>query len=212
MELKITNDLTFATDDIQQTIISYGENFKKIEKHLSETTPSPELMATGEFFNNGKILWNETPSIGDYVGWVNVREGYHAPTWQAKKSYGVGEEIKAEPDNGNIYRCMTAGRAMGKTPYFSLGENTEFYDANGNLWNPNYNYQVNDVIFATNGSKIHYYICETAGYSSLTEPSWSSIAKGTTLIDGSVVWRKEATIKWKQVSKSSDFRPFGKIE
>lgn len=212
MKLKVTTNSTFATDDIQQTVVGYGENFKTIEKYLTETTTSPELIATGQYFEKGKILYNRNPVIGGHVGWVNIREGYHAPLWESKKVYTVGEQVKAKPDNGNIYQCVTAGRAMANSPTFLTGKNVEFYDANGNKWFPNYNYSVNDVVFAVNGSKIYYYICETAGYSSSSEPSWASVQAGTTVIDGTVVWRKETTIKWKQIDVSSNFRPFGKIE
>lgn len=212
LSLKITTNASFGNDDIKDTIVNYGENFKKIEKHLTESTARPDSMATGQFFESGKILWNQSPAIGDYVGWVNLRDGYHAPLWQPKKNYTTGEQVRAVPDNGNVYECVTAGRSMATNPTFLLGNNVEFYDANGASWRPNYNYQVNDVVFAINGSKLFYYICETAGITGVGEPSWASIAKGTTLIDGSVVWRKEATIKWKQVAVASNFRPFGKVE
>ena len=210
--LKITSNTTFESDDIKETIVGYGENFKKIEKHLTESTIEPDSIATGQFFEKGKILWNTAPTIGDYVGWVNIREGYHATLWQPREYYTIGERIRAVPDNGNVYECVSAGRSMAKTPNFLMGEKAEFNDVNGNVWYPNYNYQVNDVVFATNGGKLFYYICETAGYTDSSEPSWTNVANGTTVIDGSVVWRKEATVKWKQVEKSCEFRPFGKIE
>lgn len=212
LNLDIVTNATFATDDIKETIIKYGENFEAIEEFLKESTDTPESLATGQLVEKGKIIWNKNPVTGSYVGWVNIREGKHAPTWKSKVNYTVGQEIKAYPDNGNIYRCVTAGRSMVNSPTFLVGNGVEFYDANGNTWFPNYNYQVNDVVFAVNGSKIYYYICETAGITDTTEPVWSSFLPSTTIIDGSVVWRKEATIKWKQVGISSEFRPFGKVE
>lgn len=212
LELDIVTNSTFATDDIKETIIGYGKNFATIENYLKETTISPDSLAVGQHVEKGKLIWNSNPVIGGYVGWVNIREGKHAPNWQPKKSYTVGQEIKAQPDNGNIYRCVASGRSMVNSPTFLVGNGVEFYDANGDKWFPNYNYQVNDVVFATNGSKLFYYICETAGITDTNEPIWSGISAGTTIIDGSVVWRKESTIRWKQVGISSEFRPFGKVE
>lgn len=212
MNLIITTEATFDSDDIKDTIVGYGENFKKIEKHLTEKTNSPELLAVGQYFSKGKMILNQNPNIGDYVGWVNTRNGLHAPSWTPKTNYTIGATIKANPDNGFVYQCVTAGRSMFNNPVFLQGDGVEFYDANGNNWIESYNYQVNDVVFATNGSKLFYYICETAGISDVSEPSWSSINSGTTVIDGSVVWRKEANIKWKQIDNACDFRPFGKIE
>ena len=212
LTLDIVTNGTFDSDDIKDTIIGYGENFLAIEKYLRESTNTPESLAIGQDVPKGKIMWNENPVIGSYIGWVNTREGKHAPSWKPRTNYSVGQEIKATPDNGNIYRCVTAGRSMINTPTFNVGNGVEFHDANGYKWLPNYNYNVNDVVFAVNGSKLFYYVCETAGITNVTEPSWSSVLSGSTVIDGSVVWRKEATVKWKQVGISSEFRPFGKIE
>ena len=212
LDLDIVTNETFENDDIKETIVQYGENFLEIERYLRQSTSSPQALAVGEEIEKGKIIWNENPAIGDYVGWVNIRDGKHSPEWKPKTQYTTGQEIKAVPDNGNIYTCVTAGKSMVETPYFQVGNGVEFYDANGDKWFPNYNYEVNDVVFAVNGSKLFYYICETAGLTATTEPSWSSFQVGTTLIDGSVVWRKEATVKWKQSGTSASFRPFGKIE
>ncbi|MGE8033864.1 hypothetical protein [Lysinibacillus sp. NPDC093692] len=212
LELDITTNTTFDNDDIKETIVNYGKNFSAIEKYLRESTSSPNNLAVGQMIEKGKIIWNENPVIGSYVGWVNIREGKHAPSWKPNVNYTVGQEIKATPDNGNIYRCVTAGKSMVNSPTFLQSEGVEFYDAIGNKWFPNYNYKVNDVIFPTNGSKLYYYICETEGLTGENEPVWSSVVTGTTVIDKSVVWRKEATVKWKQVGISSEFRPFGKVE
>ena len=212
LELDIVTNDTFDNDDIKDTIVGYGENFLAIEKYLKESTNTPETIAIGQDTPKGKIIWNDNPVIGGYIGWVNIREGKHAPSWQPKTYYTVGQEVKATPDNGNIYKCVTSGRSMVNNPTFLVGNGVEFYDVNGYKWLPNYNYDVNDVVFAVNGSKLFYYICETAGLTDVNEPAWSSVLSGNTVIDGSVVWRKEPSIKWKQVGVSSEFRPFGKIE
>ncbi|MFJ3387495.1 hypothetical protein [Lysinibacillus sp. NPDC086135] len=210
--LDITTNSTFDNDDIKETIVNYGKNFSAIEKYLRESTSSPNNLADGKKVEKGKIIWNENPVVGSYVGWVNIREGKHAPNWKPNVKYTVGQEVKALPDNGNIYQCVTAGKSMVNTPTFLVENGAEFYDAIGNKWFPDYNYKVNDVVFPTNGSKLYYYICVTEGLSDTSEPTWSGISAGTTFVDNSVTWRKEVNIKWKQVGTSSEFRPFGKVE
>lgn len=212
LNLKITSSTSFDTDDIKDTIVNYGKNFLDVEKYLRGSYSTPEDVADGNVYEKGRILWNRDPVIGSYVGWVNTRTGTHAPNWKPKQEYLVGSQIKAIPDNGNVYTCTVAGKSMPNNPTFLVGVGIEFYDAVGNSWFPSYVYNVGDVVFASSGSKIFYYTCETAGITSGTEPSWSTIPVGGTRIDGSVVWRKENTIRWKQSGISAGFRPFGKVE
>lgn len=212
LNLQISSDVTFLTDDIKQTIVAYGTNFTKLEDVVADSATTTEGMVVGQLYPYAKRLWDSTPLANGHIGWVNLREGVYAPEWQQIKSYLVGDLIRAVPDNGNVYECIVKGRSMVNNPTYLTSAGAEFYDAYGNMWMPGFNYAVNDVAFSTDGSKIFYYICETAGLSSTVEPNWSLVPEGTTTIDGSVVWRKERTITWKQKSVSSNFRPFGKIE
>lgn len=212
LDLKMTTTLTYDSDDIKETIVEYGSNFEKIENTLADSIEDISDLALGRYYNHGKKLWNEFPQLGEYIGWVNLREGFHALEWQPLKKYSLGNTIRANPDNGNIYECISDGRTMNRIPTFLMSNGVEFNDANGNSWTPQRNYEVDDVAFPVDGGKLFYYICETAGLSSTTEPDWDSIATGVTLIDGSVVWRKEKTVRWKQIDTSCNFRPFGKIE
>ena len=212
LNLSITTADTIEADDIKNTIVKYSENFVSLEKYLKSSASSPSLIPVAVSIERGKIVWNSTPSVGSHVGWVNIRDGQLVNPWEPKQDYSLGDKVKPPTDNGNVYECIIAGRSMVKTPTFLIGNGVEFYDANGGVWMSNFNYQVNDVVFSTDGSKNFYYICETAGYSSLTEPTWNTTPSGSTLIDGSVVWRKEQTVRWRQSGGSAEFRPFGKIE
>ncbi|MGG0667642.1 hypothetical protein ABE073_03845 [Lederbergia citrisecunda] len=212
LELKVLTSTSFPDEDMEETIVGYSDNFRKLEYILADDVANKEELEIGHRYELSKKIWNALPSVGSYVGWVNVREGLYAPKWAPLKQYALNDLIRAVPDNGKVYRCITDGRSMNRTPTFLTNDNVEFYDANGNPWMPSYNYEVDDVVFATDGSLLFYYICETAGLSSTDEPDWRSITLGTTTIDGSVVWRKEKTIKWKQVDTSCNFQPFGKIE
>lgn len=212
LNLDITTSTSWDLDDVKDTIIKYGDNFDLIDSLISDSINDLAGLTVGTKYPYAKKLLNSTPLLGGYIGWVNIREGVHAPVWLALKAYALGDLIRTTPDNGNVYECVTDGRSMANTPTFLTNSNVEFYDANGNQWMINYNYNINDVVFSTDGNQTFYYICETAGLSDITEPVWNNIPAGTTIIDGSVVWRKEKTVKWKQVNPSCNFRPFGKIE
>lgn len=212
LQLKITTESSFASDDIKETITEYGNNFKKLESLTSEVTGDIENIDNGRFFQRGFKIWNSLPIIGDYVGWVNTREGVFAKSWKPLTNYSQGQLVTSISNNGKIYECVSAGRSSKDEPNFLTGNGVEFNDASGEQWVSEKNYNVDDIVFPTNGSKLFYYICETAGMSDSIEPDWDLISTGTTNLDGSVVWRKEKTIRWKQVGTSANFRPFGKID
>lgn len=210
--LKITTPLTFDTDDIKDTITSYGNNFEVLEEEVTDSIGDITNLTSGRLYKYGKRMWDNTPLLGGFIGWVNVREGVYAPEWRKNTAYLVGDYMRATPDNGNVYQAVVNGKSMMKTPTFLTNPNVEFSDATGNQWMSTYNYDVDDVAFPTDGSTTHYLVCETAGLSDTSEPNWTTIPVGATATDGSVVWRREKTVKWKQVAASCNFRPFGKIE
>jgi len=210
--LKITTPSSWSEDDVKETWLEYGKNFGIIDKIIADSTGNPEELKIGQLYSYGARLWDNSPTIGEHIGFVNVREGVYAPKWEPLKKYTVGDYVRPTTDNGNAYQCVVGGRSMNKTPTFLTNKNIEFYDAIGNQWMANYNYEVDDVVFSTDGTKVYYYICETSGLSDIVEPKWDTVNEGITHIDGSVVWRKEKAIKWKQVASASNFRPFGKIE
>lgn len=212
LNLKKTTLSTWVEDNPKDTIIEYGENFEKIDLFIAESTGNPEDLVVGKTYYYATRIWDNSPSLGEYIGFVNLREGLYAPKWTPLKNYVIGDYVRAVVDNGNVYQCVVDGRSMNTVPTFLTNTNVEFHDAIGNQWIPNYNYEVDDIVFSTDGSKLFYYICETSGLSDVVEPEWANVIEGTILIDGSVVWRKEKTVIWKQVGASSNFRPFGKIE
>ncbi|MEQ6355271.1 hypothetical protein ABNX05_11635 [Lysinibacillus sp. M3] len=212
LELNITTESSFSEDDIKQTIVSYGDNFKKIEQYMKNSISDIEDLNDNKLYKIGHILWNKTPVINSFVGWVVTREGIQAKKWLPNKNYSIGNLIKPSVDNGGLYECVVDGKSSTTPPTFLNTLNQEFYEVTGSVWRNEFNYEVGSLVFPTNGSKTHYYICETAGYSSPTEPEWSSVQNDTAFIDGSVVWRKAKNIIWKKVGTNCEFRPFGKIE
>lgn len=212
LELNITTAATFEDDDIKQTIIEYGNNFKALEQYVKNATDSIDELDDNRLYKVGHILWNKTPVSGSFAGWIVIREGIQAKQWLANKKYSIGNLVKPPIDNGGLYECVVEGQSSTTSPVFLNTLNQEFYDVAGATWRSEFNYEVGDLTFPTNGSKLYYYICETAGYSSTTEPIWSSIQNDTAFIDGTVVWRKAKNIIWKKVGTNCEFRPFGKIE
>ena len=213
LDLKLVTEASYGTDNIKETIISYSDNFTKLEKALKESVTAPSLIPLGQEYDTGVIFWNGAPSTGSYIGWVNTLKGLQVNPWQPKTEVKIGDKVKSIPTNGNYYTCISEGRTVALQPVFYVGAGVEFSDASSAvLWKPNYNYEVNDIVVQTDGSKIFYYICETAGYTNSVEPSWTITPIGSTLIDGSVVWRKEKAVIWKQAGNTAEFRPFGKID
>ncbi|KOS61416.1 hypothetical protein FJQ98_16810 [Lysinibacillus agricola] len=212
LDLNITTESSFSDDDIKQTIVSYGDNFKKIEQYMKNSTNSIEDLSDNKLYKVGHILWNKTPVITSFVGWVVTREGIQAKNWLPNKNYSIGNLVKPPVDNGGLYECVVDGKSSTTPPTFLTVLDQEFYEVTGSTWRNEFNYEVGNLVFPTNGNKTHYYICETAGYSSPTEPEWASIKNDTAFVDGSVVWRKAKNIIWKRVGTNCEFRPFGKIE
>lgn len=213
LKFKITTDSSFdGGDDIKDTITEYGENFIKIENEFSEEVEKLSDISMGNFYRLGKKIWNKHPDIDDYIGWVNIREGTYAPKRKISTLYNEEDLIVPESDNGNVYKCISDGRTSHNQPTFLVSSGVEFFDAEGTNWVSEKNYTVGDIVFPVDETKLFYYTCETSGLSGLSEPSWNNTSVGSTLIDGSVVWRKEKNIKWKQVGTSCNLRPFGKIE
>lgn len=212
LELNISTEDTFEDDDIRETIINYGENFIKIENEFNEKVEELSDISTGSYYKSGKRIWKKQPVVNEYIGWVNLREGIYAPKRENSTLYSEEDLIMTESDNGNIYKCISNGRTSHKEPTFLVSNEVEFFDAEGSEWINEKNYNVGDIAFPVDGTQLFYYTCETSGLSGLSEPSWNNTSVGSTLIDGSVVWRKEKNVKWKQVGTSCNFRPFGKIE
>lgn len=208
LELKIL-DVVVEQEETREVITEYSNNFEKIDNLYKQGNALSSLNA-GQVYPVGEKLWNSAPEINKPVGWVNTRQGTYANARRQNQSYQVGDLISS--DNSNYYfECVSEGKTPNRPTVF-LGAGVEFFDVkNVNTWRPNTNYVLDEVVIATNGSEIFYYIVEVSGASSLSEPNWSSIGAGTTLVDGSVTWRKEKNPKWIRRGFSANFRPFGLI-
>lgn len=201
-----------VSDQVDQTIAWLADNFQVIDNHfeelISDAATHPEM---GEFFHAGKKFWNKNASRGDFAGWVNVREGVFAPSWQKQYSYAAGNKVKASPDNGHYYECIIGGTSGMKQPTFPTTSGSLVYDLYGHTaWKPSYHYKLDEIVVATNGDMSYYYKCIIEGASDSVEPAWGNIS-GSTIVDGSVHWYVYKTVQWKEMGASCEFVPFGTI-
>lgn len=201
-----------ASDDILESIDGISENFEKIDKLIIERTNSlTNFLKTGDSYERSKLIYNSAPVIGGAVGWINVRTGKYAPTWQERTIYNLGDIVISSVNNGHIYECVENGISGVSEPTFPTATNSAVFDKkNSAIWIPNRVYKVDDIVTATNGSELYYYRCTIAGTSGTTEPDWTQVA-GTSISDGSARWQVYKTVKWKEVGVSCSFRDFGTI-
>lgn len=215
--MKITSKHNFSIpetfDDILLSIEKYGENLEKLDELVDEIVPNINVyLIDGQEYKAGQKVWNEAPSVGDYVGWVNLRTGLHAPKWMPNRKYNVGDIVIPTINNGHYYQCIESGTSSPLEPNFPISSNEEIEDIkNITFWEASKVYEVGDIVRKNAGGKAYYYQCVIAGTSDTVEPNWSDI-EGTTIVDGSVHWYVYKTVKWKEAGISCEFRPFGKIE
>lgn len=210
--LEITTRDSLESDSPKDTIVEYGENFKKLEKEIATAGGSMSDLNVGEKYRRGFILWNNHPAPNSFIGWVNGREGYHEVRRKPDTIYRKGDKIS---DGGTafIYECVKEGRTADSLA--SLNEtSTEFYEQRRTTfkWRPDRNYKEGDVVFPTDGTISYYLIVEISGTTGDSEPNWLDHPAHTHIVDGSVTWRRELNPKWKRTTKNSArFLPFGAI-
>lgn len=201
-----------VSDDIQDTIQWLYQNFDIIDVNFDETIPDIKTFLTsGQLYESGKRFWSANPSLEKFAGWVNIRTGIHALPWRSQVTYNAGDIITMGENDGHYYQCIVGGTSAVNEPLFSPTAEAITLDLNGaSPWVANYNYQLNDIVVATNGDKSFYYKCIKSGASRSVEPTWTSIS-GTTINDGSVTWYAYKTVQWKERGVSCEFVPFGRI-
>ncbi|MHA1304356.1 MAG: right-handed parallel beta-helix repeat-containing protein [Candidatus Heimdallarchaeaceae archaeon] len=67
-------------------------------------------------WTRASIVYNTAPTAGGYIGWVCVRSGQAAPTWQSEISYNIGDKVVPTSDNGYYYECTAAGISGSSEP------------------------------------------------------------------------------------------------
>ncbi|PYY28383.1 hypothetical protein [Paenibacillus illinoisensis] len=195
-------------DETYQTILDLATNFQKLDDNaISKLQTSP---VTG-LHNRGDYIQNNTPSIGDYWGWVCTRAGRAAPKWTGLTSFTLGQFMIPTVDNGHVYECVQSGYSVVLEPTYPVTSGTEFQDIKGaTTWQPSKAYKQQDVVFPTTDNG-RFYVCVVAGDSANFEPTWAT-SNGITTNDGTVVWSSFRIAKWKEAGTSAIYRPFGKIE
>lgn len=201
----------FEQTNIKDTIVGFSNNFITIDELHEQSIDRIEDLSHGTSHKKGKIYYNSNPEVGEYVGWVNSKEGIYAPYWNSRVKHEVGDLITPSHRNGHVYRCISAGMTAYSEPLFPTVEGSTAFDNHKvQEWISEHNYDIGDLVYSTLDESV-YYECITDGLSDLTEPSWSADV-GTSVSDGTVVWLVHKTVEWQEVGRACQFFPFGKIE
>lgn len=199
-------------DDILTTISNLFNNFTKLDSLIDERTDNlSSFLIAGKVYELGKKVWRSNPSVGSNLGWVNIKSGKYAPTWQVNTVYRTGDLVAPNINNGHIYECIENGTSGLNEPSFPLANDAYVFDNKGSLpWLANYVVSLDNIVFSSDGEQLYYYKCIKAGTTSTTEPVWARNS-GAIIDDGSAQWQSYKAIKWKEVGVSSNFRDFGNI-
>lgn len=199
-------------DDIIRTIEYLFTNFGMLDNFIDEKTDNlSSFLQVNTVYEVSKKIWKSNPAVGSNLGWINLRTGKFAPTWQANTSYSVGDQVLPLVNNGHIYTCVEDGTSVLSEPSHSVINGTSYFDIRGaSEWISNYVYNIDDIVLATDGSQLFYFKCIRGGTSAITEPVWVNTS-GATIMDGSTQWQTFKTVKWKESGISSNFREFGNI-
>lgn len=202
-----------ATDDIIDSINKISQNFEYIDNRLEESTDNLALyLKSGMFYEKGRKIWNNSPSIGEPLGWINIRDGAYAPTWQQLTKYSVGNVVKPYKDNGRYYECIVEGTSCINEPPFPLTSEEIVSEAIfAAPWTASTVFNIGDIVIPTNGDTSYIYRCITSGTSDSIEPTWIQ-EDGTTIVDGSIVWYVHKTVVWQEKGTSCLFIPFGEVK
>jgi len=199
-------------DLIIETLQHISENMDKIDELLdAKATVLNTFLIPKKIYPLGFKVWNINPIVGGNAGWINVRDGMFAPTWQKQTTYNIGDLIISEDKNGHIYSCVETGVSAPLSPTMNTATDSLTYDLQGaSAWIPNHVYDVNDIVISTDGNKLYYYRCTKDGLTDFNEPKWA-LASGMIVQDGTVTWQSYKTVQWKEVGTSCEFREFGQI-
>lgn len=199
-------------DDVLDTISKISENFEKLDELADISAISlTATLVDGRNYSVGKRIWNEMLSIGSSLGWVNIRDGVYAPSWQKGTTYNIGDRVMPDINNGHYYECIANGTSGVANPVFPTATNGMVYDTTGgSVWIANYVYNVDDIVFAINSNQVYFYKCIRGGTSDTTEPTWA-LNSGSTINDGSAIWQSYKSVRWKEAGVSCEFREFGRI-
>lgn len=196
-------------DFVLQTIANLAQNFQKLDD-VSEVYVN-EVPLNNVSYPKGKKFWKINPNIGDYIGWINVREGQSVQTWKPKTAYSVGDKIRSTIDNTHVYTVTVNGTSAPLEPNFKVSNNSLTKDLkNVQSWTRNNYYEVDEIVIppVDNG---FYYVCNIEGNAGNSEPTWKT-NDGDQVVDNNITWTARKIITWKESGSSANFRPWGKID
>lgn len=211
--MKFTKNLNLGkpqlSDSIQSTINQLSENFEILD-NFSDVYVN-EIPLDGVIYPKGKKFWKINPDIGDYIGWINIREGQSVSIWQPNTFYNVGEKIKTTNDNSHVYIVASSGTSSPLEPDFKVAGASLTKDLkNVDTWTSNFYYEVNEIVIPPNDNG-YYYVCTVEGNAGNVQPTWKT-NDGEQVMDGNISWIAHKILTWQESGISANFRPWGKIE
>lgn len=193
-------------DNIYQTISDLAVNFQNLSDAADVRMTSSPMSGNWP----KRMIWNSDPTIGSYLGWVNVRSGEATPKWTSLTSYNVGTKVSPTSDNSHYYTCIQSGSSGINEPVWPLTSNSTVREISGaTFWETGKHYNLNDVVLPTSDNG-RFYLCVQAGNTATTQPNWPTTA-GSILDDNTTRWRCYVIARWQESGTSANFRPFGLI-
>ncbi|WP_242268054.1 right-handed parallel beta-helix repeat-containing protein [Bacillus cereus group sp. BfR-BA-01352] len=112
---KINSNITFTSNVNNQ-----------LEKNILGNLPQSSLVSsepTFGIYNCGELLYNDTPTVGGYIGWVCIVAGTaNKNFWVAEKEYQINSFINS---NGNVYKSVMSGTSGKTAPSHTSGTRTD---------------------------------------------------------------------------------------
>ncbi|MBZ5542500.1 MAG: hypothetical protein LAO07_02325 [Acidobacteriia bacterium] len=114
-----------------------------------------------------------------------VTDALTGASWLSSHAYSLGTIVKPSPDNGHVYKAISAGTSGPTQPAFPTGSGATINDPSPAVWAANTSYALNALI----GVGGHLYTVTTAGKSGATPPASWPTASGATVTDNNYnVW------------------------
>ncbi|MBI4165521.1 MAG: hypothetical protein HY508_07290 [Acidobacteria bacterium] len=115
---------------------------------------------------------------------ATVSDGLPATVWSAVTAYAANAYVKPSPDNGHVYKALSAGTSGPTQPAFPTASGATVSDSAFPTWAPYTSYTAGATVAPGNG---HIYTALNTNYSGQTAPAWP-LASGATVVGAYPEW------------------------
>lgn len=121
-----TTIISQGNNSVNSNIIFTNNVNSQLEKNIIGNIPLSSTAAVepnyGKYIR-GEVVFNATPIIGGYIGWVCISPGTaNGNKWMAGKEYSVNSLVNA---SGKVYKAITAGISGANAPSHNSGIGTD---------------------------------------------------------------------------------------